>query len=317
MIENNSVKKVKAKKNVRNIISAAVIIILGIATVVFGVLYLETTEVAFLKNHKTLLEICLSAAVFLSAVTAFVFQLTNRDFIYKFVILCLALATVSLVVLYIVKITGFLDKIDSIEDFREYVASYGAFMIPIFILIQFLQVVILPVPGFITIGAGVALFGPFYGSLYSIIGILTASVVAFFIGRVLGYKVASWLVGKETLDKWIKAIKGKDKVILTFMFLFPFFPDDVLCFVAGLSSMSVPYFLVMITITRIINIVVSSYSIEGSLIPYNTWWGILIWAALFVVTAVICFFIYKYGDRIESWIKRKFSGKSKEKRGGK
>ena len=90
------------------------------------------------------------------------------------------------------------------------------------------------------------------------------------------------------------------------MFLFPFFPDDVLCFVAGLSSMSVPYYIVMITITRIINIVVSSYSINGSLIPYDTWWGILIWIGVFVAVAALCYVVYKYGDKIEDFFAKKF-----------
>ena len=109
------------------------------------------------------------------------------------------------------------------------------------------------------------------------------------------------------LDKGLELVKGKDKVILTFMFLFPFFPDDVLCFVAGLSSMSVPYYIVMITITRIINIVVSAYSVNGSIIPYNTWWGILLWIAVFILVAALCYVIYKHGDKIENFFKSKFS----------
>ena len=114
-------------------------------------------------------------------------------------------------------------------------------------------------------------------------------------------------MGKENLDKGLELVKGKDKVILTFMFLFPFFPDDVLCFVAGLSSMSVPYYIVMITITRIINIVVSAYSVNGSIIPYNTWWGILLWIAVFILVAALCYAIYKHGDKIENFFKSKFS----------
>ena len=114
-------------------------------------------------------------------------------------------------------------------------------------------------------------------------------------------------MGKENLDKGLELVKGKDKVILTFMFLFPFFPDDVLCFVAGLSSMSVPYYIVMITITRIINIVVSAYSVNGSIIPYNTWWGILLWIAGFILVAALCYVIYKHGDKIENFFKSKFS----------
>ena len=162
--------------------------------------------------------------------------------------------------------------------------------------------VILPIPGFVAVASGVALFGPNLAVLYSFIGILLGSIVAYFIGKKLGYNVVKWLVGKETIDKWLLAVKNKDRIILTFMFLFPLFPDDVLCFVAGLSSMSTRYFLIMITITRIITILVTSYSVNGNLIPYNTWWGLLIWAIVIVLTVVFTVFLYKNGDKIEKKI---------------
>ena len=47
-----------------------------------------------------------------------------------------------------------------------------------------------------------------FSSLYSFIGIFAGSVVAFAIGRCLGYRVVCWIVGKEDLDKWLKKIKG-------------------------------------------------------------------------------------------------------------
>ena len=87
------------------------------------------------------------------------------------------------------------------------------------------------------------------------------------------------------------------------MFFFPFFPDDVLCFVAGITTMSPIFFIVMIVIARIVTIFVSSYSINNSIIPYDTWWGILIWVALICLTALLAYIVYKKGDRIESKIK--------------
>ncbi len=305
--------KTEVKNTLKTVLSCSVIVLLGAVSVAFAFMYMDATGIFFLVKHKTLLEILVTILISLVTIVSLICQLTDKKFVYKITILTLALIAFALAGLYVVKVTGLWDKIDSIEKLRDYVASYGAFTVPIFILIQFLQVVALPIPGFITISAGVALFGPFYGSLYSIIGIVSASIVAFFIGRVFGYKVASWLVGAENLDKGLKLVKGKDTVILTFMFLFPFFPDDVLCFVAGLSTMRVPYYLVMITITRVINVVVSSYSVNGSLIPYNTWWGILVWVLIFVAVAVMCFVIYKHGEKIEKYFKSLFS-KRKEKK---
>lgn len=306
--------KTEVKNTLKTVLSCSVIVLLGAVSVAFAFMYMDATGIFFLVKHKTLLEILVTILISLVTIVSLICQLTDKKFVYKITILTLSLIAFALAGLYVVKVTGLWDKIDSIEKLRDYVASYGAFTVPIFILIQFLQVVALPIPGFITISAGVALFGPFYGSLYSIIGIVSASIVAFFIGRVFGYKVASWLVGEENLDKGLKLVKGKDTVILTFMFLFPFFPDDVLCFVAGLSTMSVPYYLVMITITRVINIVVSSYSVNGSLIPYNTWWGILIWAIIFVAVAAMCYVIYKHGEKIEKYFKSLFSKRKTKKK---
>lgn len=291
----------------KTVLSCSVIVVLGAAAIVFGLLYMNLTNISFLERHKRLVEMLFIIIIGLVTIISVVCQLSDKKFVYRLTFLTLILMTAALAVLYVMQITGLWDKIDSVEDLRNYVSGFGGYAVFIFIAIQFLQVVVLPIPGFITVSVGVLLFGAFRGSVYSVIGIVSASIVAFFIGRVFGYKVAGWLVGKENLDKGLELVKGKDKVILTFMFLFPFFPDDVLCFVAGLSSMSVPYYIVMITITRIINIVVSAYSVNGSIIPYNTWWGILLWIAVFILVAALCYVIYKHGDKIENFFKSKFS----------
>lgn len=291
----------------KTVLSCSVIVVLGAAAIVFGLLYMNLTNISFLERHKRLVETLFIIIIGLVTIISVVCQLSDKKFVYRLTFLTLISMTAALAVLYVMQITGLWDKIDSVEDLRNYVSGFGGYAVFIFIAIQFLQVVVLPIPGFITVSVGVLLFGAFRGSVYSVIGIVSASIVAFFIGRVFGYKVAGWLVGKENLDKGLELVKGKDKVILTFMFLFPFFPDDVLCFVAGLSSMSVPYYIVMITITRIINIVVSAYSVNGSIIPYNTWWGILLWIAVFILVAALCYVIYKHGDKIENFFKSKFS----------
>ena len=88
------------------------------------------------------------------------------------------------------------------------------------------------------------------------------------------------------------------------MFLFPFFPDDLLCFVAGLSSMSPKFFLIMITVTRLVSTFTTAYSVNGSLIPYDTWWGIIIWAVLIVGCILLVKAVYKNSDKIEHFFKR-------------
>ena len=113
------------------------------------------------------------------------------------------------------------------QAFQAYIQRAGVWMPLVYTLFQFLQVVVLPVPSIVSTLAGVALFGAFKATVFSLIGIITGSLVAFVIGRKLGNKAVSWLVGEDTLEKWQKKLKGKDNLVLTLMFFLPFFPDGM------------------------------------------------------------------------------------------
>lgn len=299
------------------VLNFILVFLIGVFAILFSILYLSTFVGGFLFINKRAIIIIITACVCIISISALIFSLTDNKFIYKFSLLILGLFLIIVLSLYLLKIFGILDKINSIQALRNYVASFGYMAIIIYIFLNFLQVVILPIPGVVSVATGVALFGAFNSSIFSLIGIVVGSIVAFYIGRILGYKVVSWLIGKESLDKWLKNIKNKDKIILTFMFLFPFFPDDVLCFVAGLSSMSSSYFIIMIIICRIISVFTTAYSLNGSIIPYTNWWGILIWSILILLTILTTVFIYKKGDKIQEFLnkfRRKNSGKNDSSR---
>ncbi len=282
-----------------------VFVLLGVLTAVFSVKCIDTFDYAFIKNHSFILKLTMIILSVCVTVLGIIFRKTDKNFIYRLTFTCLAFIAICLLVIYILKATGFWDKIDSVESLRNYISSFGIYAVIIFILMQIFQVVVLPIPGVVAIGAGVALFGPFWGGVYSLIGILMGTFIAYFIGRKLGYKVAAFVAGKENIDKGLQLIKGKDKAVLTLMFLLPFFPDDILCFVSGLSSMSVRYFVIMVTVSRIISTFTTAYSVNGNLIPYNTVWGLIVWGILIIVTALFAYFVYKYGDKLESLLTKK------------
>ena len=301
--------KLKLKNETFTVINVLLIFFIGIIGLVFLSLYLDLIQFDSLYKYKLIIQVISFALLTCITIITLIFYLLGHDFIYKLCYILIVLTLITSIILYFLEKNGILSKIKSINDIRNYVSSFGSWAVIVFIIIQFLQVIILPIPGMLTVGAGVLLFGPWLGALYSFIGILLGSFVAFFIGRYLGYRVASWLVGEKTLKKTMQSVKGKDKVILTFMFLFPFFPDDVLCFIAGLSTMSNKYFFIMITTTRVISILISSFSLNGNIIPYNTWWGLIIWAIFIALIIYVTYYIYNYGDLIEKYIVKKFKRK--------
>lgn len=297
----------------KDVLNLCVIAAFGITSLIFAVLYADSCKSGFIHDYSEILKITAIGVITLVTVAGIVFYELKVEIVYKCCYIAVILIAVALVALYALNITGVMETINSVDELREYIASMGSWMPIVFIVIQFLQVVILPIPAVLSITVGVLLFGPLQAAIFSFIGILAGSIVAFFIGRVLGYKVAAWLVGKENLDKAIQSVKGKDKAVLTFMFLFPFFPDDILCFVSGLSSMSKKFFIVMITITRAISIFISCYAYNNSLTPYDTWWGLLIWGVFIAITVALTIIIYKKGEKIENYFKEKFSKKNKTK----
>lgn len=267
---------------------------------VFAVLCLYLTRSAFILRHAALLS-CLSCLLLCAGFIFCVWAIrTEKEKLFKTYFTVLVLLLFCLILLFILQKTGFFQVIQSKSSLEEYLASTGAWMPIFYVVLQYLQVVVLPIPSTVSTLAGVALFGPLYTLLYSLIGIMLGSMTAFFIGRKLGYKTVSWIVGKETLDKWQKKLKGKDNLLLTLMFVLPVFPDDVLCFVAGLSSMSNRYFIIMLTISRILSISVTCYSIH--LIPFDTFWGLLCWAVFFAAVIVAFIFVYKNLDKVQAWL---------------
>ena len=279
------------------------------ALFVFGLLY---DSIDFINEHRTLLVSLVMGLMFIVMLCSLIFYIFEFKSLYRLAICLIVCLLILSGIFFAVCATGFIKDMTSIEALREYIESSGNWAVWVFILFQFLQVVILPIPSTVTVMAGVALFGPLKCSIFSFIGIFIGSVLAFGIGRWLGYKVVSWIVGKEDLDKWLKRIKGKDYLILSIMFLLPLFPDDVLCFIAGLSSMTWGYFLVMIFVTRALSITLSAYSFDT--IPFTTWWGILCWALIISAVVALFWLVCKYSDKIDWFIKNKLGFKNLKKR---
>lgn len=285
--------------------------LLTAAGIIFSILCLSNSRLPFIVKRLTLCMV-LSVMLFVALCAASVcLTLTDKGVWVKSVLSVYFFLLFCLVLLFILQKTGFFRLIASSEGLQQYLEKAGAWMPIFYILLQYLQVIVLPIPSIVSTVAGVALFGAFRTMVFSLIGIFLGSITAFFIGRRLGYKAVCWIVGEDSLQKWQKRLKGKDNFLLTLMFLLPLFPDDILCFVAGLSSMSNRYFLVMIFFTRLIGIAGTCYSFD--FIPWNTWWGLTLWGIIFASLALTFFLVYKYMDEIQAFFKRKKKGKRKGK----
>lgn len=293
-------KHVDVLKHCINILAVALFGAVAFLLIAYGLNY---RNIDFIDEYFYILFWSLFAVCAVISFVGILFYVFNRQTAFRLTVCVLIFADICAGVFYALCATGLLGTINSVEALREAISNTGSLAAIIYIIFCFLQVVVLPVPGSVAVAVGVAMFGPWKCALYSFIGIVSGSFVAFGIGRWIGYKAVCWIVGKETLDKWLDKMRGKDYLILSIMFLLPMFPDDLLCFVAGLSSMTWRYFSVMIILTRALSVVLTAYSFE--LIPFTTWWGLLTWCILAALVIIAFWLVLKYSDKIDRFIKTK------------
>lgn len=273
-------------------LSGFLVVFSGGTLLIFSILFFYACDYDLYFSEKVFVSLSVGI-VSLLVVLSFVFLGYDRKFAYKLCVFTIIISLLAVCGLYFLKITGIYDKFESIDAFRLFIAKFEKGAAIAFVLAQLLQVVALPIPSFILIGAGVLLFGPLKCAIFSFIGIYSGTLISFYIGKRYGTKFIGWLIGKDKLSKLLILSGKNNKFLLTCMFIFPFFPDDLLCFVSGLSGMNFKYFAVMTFITRAISVFTSAYSVNNSLIPYNTWWGILIWITIFCFGLIFSYLVNK------------------------
>lgn len=219
-----------------------------------------------------------------------------KSIIIKIIISLLVIGLIILGLYFLFKYLGWTNLTK--EELQAKIASTGVFAPLVFIFASFLQVTFIPIPSSITIIVGNYLFGFWLSFLYSYIGIVLGSILAFYLGRWLGRPFVNWVVGdNKVVDEYLIKMKNKENVILFFMFLLPLFPDDALCSLAGILPISLMTFIIMQLFTRAISILGTLFFMSGEIIRYDAL-GITIIVIVCILALVAFYLSYKYADKI-------------------
>lgn len=185
----------------------------------------------------------------------------------------------------------------------DFIVNNGSLGLWILFGIQIVQVIVIPIPANFIIIAGLALFSPISVLWVSALAIVIGSVLNYFIGFKWGYKAIEWAAGKEDSKKYVDIMSKKSKLLLPFMFLFPVFPDDLICMISGAIKIDFWYYLTVVLITRPIGI--ASICFSFGFIPFTGYWLIL-WGAIAITIASFMIYVYKNQDKlIEKMSKKK------------
>ena len=140
-----------------------------------------------------------------------------------------------------------------------FVENSGIWSWVVISVLQFLQVVFIPIPAyFITLTSM-----KMYPDQMVLLFVVTLSVVmlgvitAYCIGRKWGKKAVVWAAGsEEEYEKWLNVLQSKKTNLFYFLtVLLPIFPDDILCLLAGSIKMNFWWFLLCNFVGRAIGLV--------------------------------------------------------------
>jgi len=185
------------------------------------------------------------------------------------------------------------------EAFKKVISSYGAYAPLAYILLQILQVVIAPIPGGAIEFMGGVLFGAKAGLVYSMIGLILGSWLAFTLARIFEKVAVEKFVSEATRKKFDYLVEHEGVILSFILFLLPGFPKDALCYILGLTPMHLGIFLIISTIGRIPGTLMATLQGAKAFEHQYYTFGILLAASGLIILA-----FYIYHEEIHNLVKR-------------
>lgn len=143
---------------------------------------------------------------------------------------------------------------------QAYLARFGPLAPLAFVLFQVVQVIVAPIPAWALAVAGGYLFGAVPGAVYSVVGTVLGSTIVIVLARRFGRDYVDRLVGTERMHRFDGLIDraGLPGVFILLLLPGPW-PDDAICFVAGVSRIPVRLLVGAVLLGRGPSLVVFSF----------------------------------------------------------
>jgi len=196
----------------------------------------------------------------------------------------------------------YLNGYRTLDDIRIYIDNAGAWAWLIFSLIEiFTTVVLFVIPAQTTafIFLALALFNPLEAFFIIAINTLISSTINFSIGKLFGKIVVKRIVGEDTMQKYQDKLEKKAVIYYPIVMLFPFFPDDEITLIAGLTKMPYRYFIPVTFLTRSIGI--AAYTFVGQIFDFPRF-DVLDWYQFIVISFIGIALVFYVAHQLELFL---------------
>lgn len=181
------------------------------------------------------------------------------------------------------------------ERFQEQVKRFGPWGPLVSIGLNVAQVLAAPVPGQIVGLANGYLYGIWLGTFYSMVGLALGRAMAMALGRWFGRPLVTRLVNPVQLARWDRIASHQGPAFFFLVFLLPFLPDDLVCFLIGLSPLPILPMVVLAALGGLPGVFVSCW--VGAYAAELPWWA---WIPLGGGAALLAWLFWRYQVRLEA-----------------
>lgn len=168
------------------------------------------------------------------------FNFSNKLILRLFLIFILAVAALAFIYKDQLKLIY-----KSPETVKSYVAGFGVFTSIIFILSYVVQAFVPFIPSSILTMFGGYIFGVVLGTVFSLIGVTTGSIIVFIIARKLGRPFFRKIISKKELEHFDVFFKNRGDISILLARSIPMlFPLDVVSIAAGLTQIKFKHYVI-------------------------------------------------------------------------
>jgi uncharacterized membrane protein YdjX (TVP38/TMEM64 family) len=190
------------------------------------------------------------------------------------------------------------------EQVAAEIRAAGAWGPVVIIGLSVAQTVVAPIPGQMTNFVAGYIYGPWLGLLYSWAGLVLGAAIAMLLARYAGRPVIERLVSPSLLDRVDGLAAGKGLGFFFLFFLIPGLPDDLLCFVIGLTTLPLRIMLPMAAIARLPGLIGAVW-LGASAEKISP----VVWVVLAIAGLAILLLFWRYGDRLQDFLMHRLGGK--------
>jgi uncharacterized membrane protein YdjX (TVP38/TMEM64 family) len=160
------------------------------------------------------------------------------------------LALVALLTVGTLAVRAFVPELSDPVALRAAILSFGPLAPLSYVVVLAAQVVVAPIPGHLLGFVGGYLFGPFWGTVYSLVGVTIGSTIVFVLSRRFGRPYVERMLASELVARFDAFVADSGTVGIFLVFLIPGLPDDAVCFLVGLTRLPLRRLVVLVAVGR-------------------------------------------------------------------